>query len=861
MALVGAVIDRLEGLDFNVERRNEVDLFGEALPFVRAIAVDRQAHQLVFVAEDLGEIDGDQADLAWTELLFAISGIRHQLRESDASALALPVVVAVVADRPARRLRALVEELVDKYALFARVDLNLLETANVDDESEDAVDRALSSVLPRVRDALKEGRTVAARDVGEFWDELAREVQAAASHLQADFGEDRTRRAVERVQGELRGATEPAHGGSARPMARLQLKNFRSFEDENFVMWPVTIISGANGSGKTSICEAMELLWSGRSNRIPEDVDSATYEEHLKFKGAPFDITSWSSDGVPKQVQRLADEPHISLSRSILPQHALTALADGNPKERFRAFLEASGLQIPEFEVELKSLKREARQDLDAILEKAGLVNVHAANETARRVLGRSFDAHFVTSLPAWQGIRGAAATLVSVSGGAYLVDEFRFEPSLERLPSLLAEVDTAFLRIAEGFDFSIDPGPAIKSAITGLDASVSGLREAELPLRRLIQTLVRVIDDRGTPKPAESPLPLDPKAAIRWIGQVNGLERDAKELAAFRDEIADEVWRGHLDRYLRALEEAVNSSPKTALEALIDQDLSQGPGRAEEPAAQPPEDLLFEAGFEFAPSPSESLIAALGELLARISGEADALSAISRELGRHPGLAFANSADQVATGLCRFELVREIAKPTGALAKARETLVARLLDGRLFPILQELVDSLVRFEWYFEPMTVDVRRNQMRIGGLSTDDPGLDVRMLLNAAERTIVGVAWFLALHVTQATEDREVLMLDDPAGGFDDTNKAAFVSTMRVLVRLLRPRQLVVTTHDQALAGILEEELAPVDGWPEATGVLRCRRNGEGTSTAESVKSMLLTDVVRELDMIPLEPSSVD
>jgi ABC-type cobalamin/Fe3+-siderophores transport system ATPase subunit len=70
--------------------------------------------------------------------------------------------------------------------------------------------------------------------------------------------------------------------------------------------------------------------------------------------------------------------------------------------------------------------------------------------------------------------------------------------------------------------------------------------------------------------------------------------------------------------------------------------------------------------------------------------------------------------------------------------------------------------------------------------------------------------------------------VLVLDDPTSVFDAPNQAGLISTLRAFVRLRRPAQLVVTTHDGLVAAVLAEELAPVDGWPTGSRRLRCQRD---------------------------------
>ena len=214
-------------------------------------------------------------------------------------------------------------------------------------------------------------------------------------------------------------------------------------------------------------------------------------------------------------------------------------------------------------------------------------------------------------------------------------------------------------------------------------------------------------------------------------------------------------------------------------------------------------------------------------------------------------------------SALCRFEVARELTKPQGAVARARGTLVAQLLDERLFPVVRELVAALVRFEWYFEPLQITVKERALRFSGGANSDPKQDVRLLLNAAERSVVGIAWFLALHILQPEKDRRVLVLDDPASGFDSMNKAAFIATFRSVARLLEPEQLLITTHDDTLVALLEQEFAQIDDWPSEVGVLRCKRTGSGASEVEPderKQQTQKTNLHAELRKLFLEPDEL-
>ena len=238
-------------------------------------------------------------------------------------------------------------------------------------------------------------------------------------------------------------------------------------------------------------------------------------------------------------------------------------------------------------------------------------------------------------------------------------------------------------------------------------------------------------------------------------------------------------------------------------------------------------DDLYLAAGFSKPVADSAVIQTTTSRLVAVLESHLQQLDRLVEDLASHPARRFTEHADSVLGALCRFELARRM-RNAGPILSASERLVAELLQTRLAPIVRELVASIVRFEWYFEPLLVPEKGRKVVLGGLATSREDLDARLLLNAAERTALGVAWFLALHLLQPPERRQVLVLDDPTSVFDAPNQAGMVSTLRAFTRLTRPAQLVVSTHDELVAALLADELAPVDGWPIRSGRLRCQRD---------------------------------
>jgi energy-coupling factor transporter ATP-binding protein EcfA2 len=830
------VIERLESLGFEV-REEDVRLFGERIPFVRAIAVDRLARQLVVVAEDVSEEADDwvKSEGSWRDLLFAVSGLRRQLSGSRPAALSQPVLIAIAPSAVVTHLRGLVEDVVTEYALFTRIDLNILDR---DAKAPADIDRGMASVLPKTREAIKKGTTVATQDVEQFWVELAVAVDSVGETLRDRFDTEIVATAVEDLMGELRSDLDRPQGPELsrkpEPIFHLELRDFRSFEKAEIESGAATIVHGANGSGKTSICEAMEILWSGRSRRIPDGEKATAYEKHLNYEGRPFHLCT--ADG-ELTADSIVSEPEAILGRTALPQELLTEMADGAPTERFRAFLEASGLELPEFEERLKERLHGSLDRLNGAFAEVGIKRVPAVNRDGAKVLEQALAVGFAARIASPDRIHSAADALEKETGGAYKANVANLMLEVDQVEGRLLELDATLAEFATHRRRARSPSDQMEDTGRVLRQTVARLREAAQPLS-LLQRHLQTMADASLARtveslPVEKSSPIPPALRARWLAQARNLEADIESLERLGAGIDDPSWRRRLETYLEALREALDRSSRPDLERLVDPESSRAVPRVTSSVEEPSPQLLRDAGFKESPPPTPAIIESILALQFELSRQADLIEAIANDIVSHPAAAFAASGSRVESALCRFELDRELTKPNGALTKARGALVGRLLDERLTPVVRELVDALVRFEWYFKPLEVEVSGRGLRFHGLSTDNPKLDIRMLLNAAERTIVGIAWFLGLHLTQEKSDRKVLILDDPASGFDETNKAAFVSTLSVLLDLLDPEQFLITTHDDALVAVLEVELGRRTNGAAPLTLLHCRRTETGTS----------------------------
>jgi energy-coupling factor transporter ATP-binding protein EcfA2 len=821
-AATKVVLDRLEAVGFTV-RAGGLSPFGEELPLVSGVAWDRTTAQVALVAHSEGEDDSD----AWRELLFAASGLRHHLGGSGPSAFGTPLVLAIVDEAGERTLRKLVEELAHRYALFNRVDLNLVRENDLDDN--DALDTALAPLLPFCRTML--GTTISREDVQRFWRALRDNITAAAEELDDVFGDLRAVVADELADGLIGPSEESREKGAVSPVRWIDVENLRSFASARAELAPVTVIQGTNGSGKSTLLEALELLLSGTSQRRPAGVPADEYARHLPRGGiGTFTVRGCvvgaEGEDELRTVDAVDEWPNVELARSVLTQDAVAELVNAPPDERFARLLAVTGLEIPELDPRTKSLLARAKTDADHALRAAGLPPLPRANARGLDHVRTALGGGFAKRLPGTGDVATAELALERACAGSYAARDWSME---DQLLDVFVDADGVLDSLAAGLRDQPGLADTLARATDVARSEASRRRQAAQPVRRLADALSAL----ASPPKDVSPAPaaeLSPSLAARWSAHAETTRTAAARFRSDAELVGSKVWADRLRVYADALDRAAAAVP-------VDEITRLARAAAPQMAAlqpSPPVDVnaFAKAGFRSVPDDPVPLAPLLDELHAQLQRQAEVLEALAAELEAHPARSFGERAEHVLMAICRFELARQLrrARP---IAAASEDLLKELLSGRLYPVVRELVAAMVRFEWYFEPLRITVAGRQVLLGGLATPHTDLDARMLLNSAERTVVGLAWFLALHLLQPTERRRVLVLDDPAGAFDAANRAGFVSTLRALLRLARPDQVVIATHDETVAAMLAEELSPVDGWPTDVVRLRCQRNADDAS----------------------------
>lgn len=125
---------------------------------------------------------------------------------------------------------------------------------------------------------------------------------------------------------------------------KLYLTNFRSYRDSSFEFSPLTVIVGPNGSGKTNIIEALNMISTGRSFRATHDKEVIAYDAPFaRIKCEPIDITLVNGVRLQKQTRifektaRLLDV--LGHHKTVLFTPTSMSLVDGSPALR-RQFLD-----------------------------------------------------------------------------------------------------------------------------------------------------------------------------------------------------------------------------------------------------------------------------------------------------------------------------------------------------------------------------------------------------------------------------------------------------------------------------------------------------------------------------------------
>lgn len=185
--------------------------------------------------------------------------------------------------------------------------------------------------------------------------------------------------------------------------------------------------------------------------------------------------------------------------------------------------------------------------------------------------------------------------------------------------------------------------------------------------------------------------------------------------------------------------------------------------------------------------------------------------SAIERAAAECTSLkgALAAAERHMATETARSEKLRALAEKT---LEARVEVTERRLRS-IQPLVADIFRRLdphpafktVEFELdtYYRrgttsPLVID------QVAGISADP-----LLIFSTSQANIVALSYFIAMSLSMEGAGLPFLLLDDPVQSMDDVNVLGFADLCR---HLRLRRQLIVSTHERRLSGLLERKLAP-------------------------------------------------
>ena len=224
---------------------------------------------------------------------------------------------------------------------------------------------------------------------------------------------------------------------------------------------------------------------------------------------------------------------------------------------------------------------------------------------------------------------------------------------------------------------------------------------------------------------------------------------------------------------------------------------------------------LAIESAIEGNSSALESLATAM------VRGEALALSmARVGELARRSEVEKELMQVRLELSIARNEIESRL-RTRGTVSQIIESLRSASSDlveeelKRLDPLVQRIYATAdPNPEFRVVRLTSRMHRGHGRVMA-EIEDPLHNIRRdspssFLSSSQMNVLAVSVFLALNLGISTLPLEVAILDDPLQSLDDLNLIGLIDLLR---RMRDRRQLMISTHDNRFAALLERKLRPV------------------------------------------------
>jgi len=667
---------------------------------------------------------------------------------------------------------------------------------------------------------------------------------------------------------------------SEGPLIRnVTIEAFRGFLEPQTILLDAsaTIIAGPNGSGKTSLFDAVQWLMLGQIDRLASlagkrsgeyvvnsfapQGQHATVSAELRLNDthvvvrregtAKENTLSWQkgaealTGSAAEQCLRnaLLGESELALrdallTSGLLQQDVVRAVLEDQPKDRYRHMAGMLGLtQMAGFEDVTKASAASARNEAATALEALErLQGLHAAEQLE---LGR-LEQRAISGPEIQSALRALQERLSEPDHALHEVDLPTTTPAAVSLGQWVRRVRneaselirsdrerqerTAALHPVQAKD--VEQVKLNESTLrAALNEDREAAAEAQLRLESTREQTSRVVELAAVALPllGESCPVCDQRinkdgvaARLHKI-----LELEGGDLAGLRDEVART--RAKADESAANLQ--VVSEERTELEARRAQIQMTEADHAR--WLQRCRDLVEDGEASLDSDLTGRLLSGERSALEEIRASADLVAGVADELAALLGAS--GLSDEISRLRTRVEQLRStltesqqaaaersaLAADATALSAAASEAVAGVARRR-FSTLQPLLDDIFRrldphpvFRSLGLDLTVAYRSGVA--DAVVRTDKGVtrDPLLVFSSSQANVAALTYFLGVSWAAGPQALPFLLLDDPLQSMDDVNALGFSDLCR---HIRAQRQLLISTHDRRLSGLLERKLAP-------------------------------------------------
>lgn len=630
----------------------------------------------------------------------------------------------------------------------------------------------------------------------------------------------------------------------------VEVCGFRGFRDKVRVQFGrgFTVISGRNGVGKSTICDAIEFAITGSIDKYAiEKSAKETLADYLWWRGQgtpsahyvtlafitdngrPFNVTRTREAGA----DRKPDEIQAALCSIPAPENALKQLArtsiirdewiaalslDLTETERFELVrsalgaLEGKDLGIKAKEIVTAAEAAHSRNENAYDSARSRLSDRIVQQSEAQSALARSGDINTALQSVIAATPQSSGDLIGRVSAGRHaLVDRRTRLDRMEEVLKMSREITAAheIFNSPEELSKREAAASALSSARRIVEEAQTSVNDAERSLAReeqtdAIATSLTILVEHGERLGLhDNHCPLC--AASRTEDEFAvGLEAARRRIASLSSGVLaarDALTAAKLNLQKRSSELQAAESKSAELERqeldLIARDTALV-------------DFCKRHGLDL------ELITNLGGLENDIEQERGRLINLERALMVLDASQSVSRISSIETSISALradmnKLAEAVSRSQSALASAREIersvkrVSAEIIDERLAEISPLLNELYQRLRPHADWTTIDysIRGDVRRFLSLRVGD-GLNPQFVFSSGQRRAAGLAFLLSVHLARAWTPLHTLILDDPVQHIDDFRALQLVEVLAAL--RVDGRQIICAVEDSALADLL-------------------------------------------------------